>query len=285
MGQQCWQGRRPGAAGSGSPACARGWRLSGALLPAGAIVGLSGAERKPGTCSFLDAHFRFTEPRNRTTESKRSHQCGALPPSSPLPWRWQSAATVRRRDPLHRKAPWGPQRRLACSLASLSALAVAGLGQLSGKPGAPGDACVLPWPAPAEEGREAGARVAGEASQSGALSLRSCSPWSPPWTGAWERGLGKSREVGSGLRLGSAGGREVACPGVVCFAGIPFLSRPQRLQPFCRPASPRAPAGAGGAREAAPGSGVCSLPCGASAGCSSPACAAVGAENLETSTP
>ena len=55
VGQQCWQGRRPGAAGSGGRACARGWRLAGAPLPAGAIVGLTGAERGAGTCSFLGA--------------------------------------------------------------------------------------------------------------------------------------------------------------------------------------------------------------------------------------
>lgn len=188
VGQQCWQGRRPGAAGSGSPACARGWRLAGAPLPAGAIVGLTGAERRAGTWSFLGAHFGLAERRNRATESERNHRRCALPPSSPLPRWWQSAATVRRRDPLYGKAPWGPPRRLAGSPASLSALAVAGSGQLARMPGAPRDPCLLPWLAPGEEWREAGTRVAGKEIQSGAPRLRRCSPWSPPRTGAWERG-------------------------------------------------------------------------------------------------
>lgn len=77
VGQQCWQGRRPGAAGSRSPACARGWRLAGAPLPAGAIVGLVGAERRTRTCSFLGASIRLVKRWNQ----RRS----ASPPRRPRP--------------------------------------------------------------------------------------------------------------------------------------------------------------------------------------------------------
>lgn len=77
VGQQCWQERRPGAAGSRSPACARGWRLAGAPLPAGAIVGLTGAELRTGTCSVLGASIQLAE--------RRSQQRGASPPRRPRP--------------------------------------------------------------------------------------------------------------------------------------------------------------------------------------------------------
>lgn len=85
VGQQCWQGRRPGAAGSGSRACARGWRLAGAPLPSGAIVGLAGAERRAGTLSFLGALLGLAEPRSRAAERQRSHRRGAVPPCRPPP--------------------------------------------------------------------------------------------------------------------------------------------------------------------------------------------------------
>lgn len=72
VGQQCWQERRPGAAGSRSPACARGWRFAGAPLPEGAIVGLAGAELRIRTCSIQLAE-------------RRSQRRGASRPRRPRP--------------------------------------------------------------------------------------------------------------------------------------------------------------------------------------------------------
>lgn len=79
-------------------------------------------------------------------EEPLARRLASLVPSSSLPRRWQSAATVRRRDPLYGKEPWGPRRRLAGSLAFLRSLAVAGSGQLPRIPGAPGALSCFPGP-------------------------------------------------------------------------------------------------------------------------------------------
>lgn len=85
---------------------------------------------------------------------------------------------------------------------------------------------------------------------------------------------------GSSARAGDSGPRvrgKRRAPGSSASPGSP--SNPSALQPLCRPDDPNTLAGAGRSREAAPGFRRCSLPCGVSAGCSGPACAAVRAEN------
>lgn len=88
---------------------------------------------------------------------------------------------------------------------------------------------------------------------------------------------------GSSVRAGDSGPRvrgKRRAPGSSASPGSP--SNPSALQPLCRPDDPNTLAGAGRSHEAAPGFRRCSLPCGVSAGCSGPACAAVLAENRST---
>lgn len=131
---------------------------------------------------------RVEEPRSRVREEPPPRRLASWLPSSQLPRRCQSAATVRRRDPLYGEAPRGSRRRLSGSLAFLRSLAMAGSGQLPRMPRALGDARLLPGPLWGRKGGTlVGAGVAGEARESGAPSPCRRSPRSSPRTGAWER--------------------------------------------------------------------------------------------------
>lgn len=162
---------------------------------------------------------------------------------------------VRRRDPLYGKAPWGPRRRPP-ALSPLCADQRWQVGQYAGMPRVQRDACLLPRPAPREEGREA--RCAGEGSQAGAPSRRRC-PHSPPRSRGLGAGVAGEQGGGRGPRTQDCGWEGGGAPGLVCFAPIPFLApapAPAALLQTNQPQGPgglcRSPRGGAGPRRPHP---------------------------------
>lgn len=174
-------------------------------------------------------------------------RCLASPPSSsPLPRRWQPAATVRRRDQLYGKSALGTTAE-ARQLCGPSALA--GPGSSSSLLRAPGDASLLPCSALGREGGREGERGVQVADKARSLEPRASATAAPgvrrglePGNQCWGRAERWEPAPDPGPRVGWRLDRSR----FVCYAGLSF---PATAQSPAAPLQTRPPQTPGGRLE------------------------------------